>query len=65
MHMGKTNLNYMRTVLHGLLLQQKDIVRVAIGGSSETSFPAPSEKCQELFGKEDSTAKSVATSLWR
>lgn len=60
MHTGKTNLNYMLMVL-----QREDILRVARGGSSETSFPAPSEKCQELFEKEDSRAKSAVTSLWR
>lgn len=60
MHMGKTNLNYMRMVL-----QREDILRVARGGSSETSFLAPSEKYQELFEKGDSRAKSAVTSLRR
>lgn len=54
MHIGKANLNHECVVLQVILLQRKEFLSVSVGGSLETSLPAPSrKKYQELFERED------------
>lgn len=63
--MGKANLNYECIVLQVILLQRKEFLSVSVGGSLETSLPAPSKKNirNYLKGKTDWSKKCCDISV--